>query len=135
MLIHPTLDQLHGLGLHGMAKAFNELSANDEATGLGHADWLALLLEREAVHRQDKRLGARLRHARLRHHAVPEDIDYRAHRGIDRKLLAALVADFARTWAVISRDGGQRFHGKMGNDFTPSWAPPRRCVREPRPTI
>ena len=91
MLIHPTLDQLHGLGLHGMAKAFSELVANDEAAGLGHADWLALLLEREAVHRQDKRLGARLRHARLRHHAVPEDIDYRAHRGIDRGLLANLV--------------------------------------------
>jgi DNA replication protein DnaC len=58
---------------------------------LPHADWLALLLEREAIHRQDKRLGARLRHARLRHHAVPEDIDYRAHRGIDRGLLANLV--------------------------------------------
>lgn len=91
MLIHPTLDQLHSLGLQGMAKAFNELADNDEAAGLGHADWLALLLEREAVHRQDKRLGARLRHARLRHHAVPEDIDYRAHRGIDRGLLASLV--------------------------------------------
>ena len=70
MLIHPTLDQLNSLGLQGMAKAFNELAANDEAAGLAHADWLALLLEREAVHRQDKRLGARLRHARLRHHAV-----------------------------------------------------------------
>jgi DNA replication protein DnaC len=91
MLIHPTIDQLHSLGLHGMAKAFNELAANDEAAGLGHADWLALLLERETVHRQDKRLGARLRHARLRHHAVPEDIDYRAQRGIDRGLLANLV--------------------------------------------
>jgi DNA replication protein DnaC len=74
MLIHPTLDQLHGLGLNGMARAFNDLADNDEAAGLGHADWLALLLEREAVHRQDKRLGARLRHARLRHHAVPASL-------------------------------------------------------------
>ena len=90
-MTHPTLDQLHDLGLLGMAKAFHELAANDEAAGLAHADWLALLLERETVHRQDKRLGARLRHARLRHHAVPEDIDYRAPRGLDRKLLAALV--------------------------------------------
>ena len=91
MLTHPTLDQLHNLGLHGMAKAFNELTASDEAAGLAHADWLALLLEREAIHRQDKRLGARLRHARLRHHAVPEDIDYRAPRSLDRGLLAAMV--------------------------------------------
>lgn len=91
LLTHPTLDQLHNLGLFGMAKAFNELAASDEAACLAHADWLALLLEREVVHRQDKRLGARLRHARLRHHAVPEDIDYRAPRGLARGLLAAMV--------------------------------------------
>jgi len=91
LLTHPTIDQLHNLGLFGMAKAFNELAASDEAAGLAHADWLVLLLEREAVHRQDKRLGARLRHARLRHHAVPEDIDYRAPRGLDRGLLSAMV--------------------------------------------
>jgi len=91
LLTHPTLDQLHSLGLFGMAKAFNDLATSDEATGLAHADWLAMLLEREVVHRQDKRLGARLRHARLRHHAVPEDIDYRAPRGLDRGLLAAMV--------------------------------------------
>jgi DNA replication protein DnaC len=91
MLTHPTFDQLNALGLHGMARAFGELVDNPEAAGLGHADWLALLLDREAVHRQDKRLGARLRHARLRHHAAPEDLDYRAHRGLDRGLLGALL--------------------------------------------
>jgi DNA replication protein DnaC len=91
MLTHPTFDQLNALGLQGMAKAFRELLDNPEAGGLGHADWLALLLDRETVHRQDKRLGARLRHARLRHHAVPEDIDYRAHRGLDRGVLSTLL--------------------------------------------
>lgn len=91
MLTHPTFDQLNALGLQGMAKAFRELLDNPEAAGLGHADWLALLLDRETVHRQDKRLGARLRHARLRHHAVPEDIDYRAARGLDRGLLGRLL--------------------------------------------
>ncbi|HQT55421.1 MAG TPA: IS21-like element helper ATPase IstB [Phenylobacterium sp.] len=92
MLTHPTLDQLNQLGLHGMARAFGELVSNDETVGLTHADWLALLLDREAVHRQDKRLGSRLRHARLRHEAVPEDIDYRAQRGLDRRLLTGLIA-------------------------------------------
>jgi DNA replication protein DnaC len=91
LLAHPTLDQLHGLGLQGMAKAFTDLTHNDEAAGLGHADWLALLLDREAIWRQDRRLGARLRHARLRHNAVPEDIDYRANRGMDRALLKRLI--------------------------------------------
>uniref|UniRef100_UPI0019CFF349 hypothetical protein n=1 Tax=Sphingomonas populi TaxID=2484750 RepID=UPI0019CFF349 len=32
-----------------------------------------LRLDREIVHRHDKRLGARLRHARLRHNAAPEE--------------------------------------------------------------
>ena len=91
MLAHPTLDQLHALGLYGMAKAFTDVTLNDEAKGLGHADWLALLLDRETVHRQDKRLTARLRHARLRHQAAPEDVDYRANRGLDRQLLKRLI--------------------------------------------
>ena len=91
MLTHPTLDQLRSLGLHGMAKAFNDLVANPEADTLGHGDWLALLLDREAVHRQDKRLGSRLLHAKLRHQAAPEDIDYRAARGLDRALLKGLI--------------------------------------------
>ena len=34
MLKHPTLTQLHALGLHGMAKAFDELAANGQAEGL-----------------------------------------------------------------------------------------------------
>ena len=91
MLPHPTLDQLRTLGLHGMAKAFTDLTANPEADSLGHGDWLALLLDREAVHRQDKRLGSRLLHAKLRHQAAPEDIDYRATRGLDRAVLRGLI--------------------------------------------
>ena len=42
LLKHPTLDQLHVLGLHGMAKAFVEIAANGEADGLGHPEWLGL---------------------------------------------------------------------------------------------
>ncbi|HWO86717.1 MAG TPA: ATP-binding protein, partial [Stellaceae bacterium] len=36
--------------------------------------------------RQDRRLKARLRFARLRHQAIIEDVDYRAPRGLDRTL-------------------------------------------------
>ena len=35
-----------------------------DAASLSHAEWLALLLEREISHRHDKRLAARLRHAK-----------------------------------------------------------------------
>ena len=69
MLTHPTLDQLHQLGLAGMASAFVELQAAPQTMELSHAEWLALLLDRETTERRDRRLKARLRYARLRHHA------------------------------------------------------------------
>jgi len=92
MLTHPTLDQLTQLGLLGMANAFGEISIDADAVNLTHAEWLALLLEREASYRHDKRLAARLRYAKLRHHAAVEDVDYRAARGLDRGLFQKLSA-------------------------------------------
>ena len=90
MLKHPTLDQLHTLGLYGMAKAFADLADAGQAKDLAHADWLALLLDREGSWRRDKRLTARLRAAKLRQQASVEDVDYRATRGLDRALFQKL---------------------------------------------
>ncbi|CAG4929092.1 unnamed protein product [Acidocella sp. C78] len=91
MLNHPTLDQIHQLGLAGMARAFTELHANPETPSLSHAEWLGLLLDREITVRRDKRLSTRLRHARLRHDAAIEDVDYRSARGLDRALFQKLI--------------------------------------------
>ena len=91
MLSHPTLDQLHALGLYGMAKAFVDAEASAEAGSLNHAEWLAVLLERETALRTEKRLGARMRYAKLRQQAAPEDIDYRAARSLDRALVQKLL--------------------------------------------
>src|SRR5665213_1972980 len=92
MLTHPTLDQMHPLGLPGMARAFTDLEANPQSAELSHAEWLGLLLDREATERYERRLRGRLRYARLRHQAVVEDGDYRAARGLDRSLFQAMIA-------------------------------------------
>jgi DNA replication protein DnaC len=92
MLHHPTLDLLHELGLHGMAQGFGELSTHAEAATLDHAEWLALLLEREVTLRRQKSFEARARTAKLRHAASVEDINYRAARGLDRALFLKLSA-------------------------------------------
>jgi len=92
MLTHPTLDLLHSLGLHGMAKGFKDLEEQPEARSLEHAEWLALLLEQERTLRQQKRFEARARAAKLRHDASVEDVDYRAVRGLDRALFLKLAA-------------------------------------------
>jgi DNA replication protein DnaC len=65
MLIHPTLDQLKALKLDGMAEAFVELQSQSQAAELGHAEWLALLLDREFANRNTRRFHVRLRLARL----------------------------------------------------------------------
>lgn len=97
MLTHPTLDLLHDLGLHGMAKGFNELEQAAETRGLKHAEWLGLLLEHEVTLRRQKRFEARAKTARLRHNASIEDVDYRAARGLDRAMFLKLaVCDFIR---------------------------------------
>jgi len=102
MLTHPTLDQLRELRLTGMAQAFAEMRDNPEAEQLDHAEWLALLLDREAAERHSRRLLYRLRNARLRHsQASIEDIDYRAPRRLDRSLFKQLATG---KWIAEKRD-------------------------------
>src|SRR6202008_1372243 len=90
MLTHPTLDQLRALKLDGMAQAFVELEAQEETRDLAHAEWLALLLDREAANRNTRRFQTRLRAARLRHsQAAIEDV-YRTPRRLNKSLVQQL---------------------------------------------
>ena len=91
MLIHPTVERLRALGLTAMADAFLELQNAPDASELSREDWLGLLVDREATSRENKRLARRLREARLRQSAVVEDVDFRAHRGLDRALFLKLA--------------------------------------------
>jgi DNA replication protein DnaC len=92
MLNHPTYERLRELRLDGMANAFADLQARDGADDLGHAEWLGLLVDREAVHRSTKRYQSRMRAAKLRHvGAAIEDVDYRAPRKLDRDLFHRLA--------------------------------------------
>jgi DNA replication protein DnaC len=92
MLTHPTLDKLHALQLRGMAQAFTEQLQMPEAAELDFADRLALLVDREATYRENRRLAGRLRQARLRQDAAAEDVDLRAPRGLDKRLWLSLLS-------------------------------------------
>ena len=92
MLPHPTLDQLRALKLDGMADAFIELQSQDAARDLAPAEWLALLLDREAANRGTQRFKSRLRNAKLRHgQALIEDVDYRTPRRLDKAMFQQLA--------------------------------------------
>jgi DNA replication protein DnaC len=132
VLTHPTIEQMHQLGLAGMARAFAELEANPQSAELSHAEWLGLLLDREATDRYDRRLRARLRYARLRRQAAVEDVDYRAARGLDRTLFQALIAG---RWIEQAQNliiEGPAGLSKVGSPVTSATRPaatiPRCCI-------
>ena len=92
MLTHPTHGRLVTLGLTGMAKALDEQQRQPDIAALAFDERLALLVDREATERDNKRLITRLRFASLRQNAVIEDIDMKSTRGLDKALLQKLVA-------------------------------------------
>ncbi|MEO7469014.1 ATP-binding protein [Sphingobium sp. AR-3-1] len=92
MLNNPTLDQMHALGLAGMSAAWREMTAQGSGEDLAREEWLGLMLDREMAVRADRRLGNKLRSARLRFaDACIEDIDFTAHRGMDRRAILSLA--------------------------------------------
>lgn len=92
MLNHPTHERLLALGLPGMAKAFQDQRASPDLAVLSFEERVGIMADREAAERDTKRLTARLKFAALRQDACVEDIDLRTPRGLDRALLARLVA-------------------------------------------
>jgi len=92
MLTHPTLDQMQALGLTGMVTAYRELAEHNTHGDLSRDEWLGLMLDRETAARADKRLANRLAAARLRFaEACIENIDFAAHRGLDRRNTLSLA--------------------------------------------
>jgi len=65
MLVQPTLDTLNRLKLYGMAAALSEQLTQSAAIGLAFDERLALLLDREVVHRDNRRLARLLQLAQL----------------------------------------------------------------------
>lgn len=92
MLSHPTAEKLEALHLFGMARAFAEQLAMPEAHELSFAERLGLLVDREAMERENRRLKSRLQQARLRQDAAVEDLDLKTPRGLDKRLLLALAS-------------------------------------------
>jgi DNA replication protein DnaC len=91
MLTHPTLEKLESLRLTGMLTALQEQMGMDDINDLSFEERLGLLVDREAVCRESRRLKTRLRKAKLRHDAAVEDIDFRHPRGLDKSLVLRLT--------------------------------------------
>ena len=92
MLNEHTLDQLRSLRLDGMLRAIEEQASTASADELGFDDRLTLLVQREVAWRDDRRVARLLKAAKLKvAGACIEDINWRASRGLDRGVVAALA--------------------------------------------
>jgi DNA replication protein DnaC len=92
MLIQQTREHLHTLRLTGMLQALDEQLEQPAMAELSFEERLAILVDREVLYRENRRLERLLRAARLRVSACVEDIDYRHPRGLEKPRMASLVA-------------------------------------------
>jgi len=90
---HLQLEQLHSLKLTGMAAALS-LQWEQPVTyaDLSFEERLGMLLDREILERENRRLTRLLRAAKLRISASIEEIDYQHPRGLERAKIASLAS-------------------------------------------
>lgn len=91
MLHNPTLDKLRSLKLTGMADAFAE-QLQSPLPELDFENRLGLLIEREWLLRENRRLKRRLQHAKLQQNACMEDIDFKHPRGLNKAVILELLS-------------------------------------------
>ncbi len=90
MLIQQTIDNLRKLRLQGIVQAFDEQRKNAAVQELCFEERFGFLIDAEIHDRESRRLARLLKAAKFKVSACPEDIDYKAHRGLDRNVMAAL---------------------------------------------
>jgi DNA replication protein DnaC len=91
MLTHSTIEGLKTLRLPAMASGLLEQRAHPDYHELSFEDRLGLLVERELLQRQNRRLERVLKAAKLRSGAVVEDLDFSSTRGLNKTTLHSLV--------------------------------------------
>lgn len=92
MLKQHTREQLQALKLTGMLDALEQQQAQPTTHDLAFEERLALLVDREVLHRENRRLARLLKAAKLRIDACVEEIDYRHPRGLQKSRMAQLAS-------------------------------------------
>jgi len=91
MLTHPLFDQLRKLRCNGMIEALEEQLSSDNINQLPFDERLAMLVERECLQRDNRRLQSRLRKAKFKYpNACLADINYKENRGLSKAVMISL---------------------------------------------
>ena len=137
MLTHPTHDRLIALGLTGMAKALEEQRRHPDVEALSFEERLGLLVDREAIERENKRLGSRLKFAGLRQTAVVEDADMKVARRRDWRppIRCAASASSCRACMRTPRSSRWWAAGKGTWEGSQNGLQRMSCTVTPRPSV
>lgn len=90
ILNNPLLERLNALRFTGMAEAFKE-QIEKPLPDLDFESRLSLLIEREWILRENRRLKRRLTQAKLQQSACIEDIDFQHPRGLNKSKVLELA--------------------------------------------
>lgn len=92
MLTNQTRQALATLRMPGMAQAYEDQLNNPSVQSMGFDDRFGLIVDAEIAMRENRRVGRLLKSAKLKApNACPEDIDFSAKRGIDKRQVMDLL--------------------------------------------
>lgn len=91
MLNQATIDKLNNMKLYGMVQALQDHMENPRYNELSFEERFAMIVDKEMVTKENRRLATLLRKARLRNsQACIEDIDFKANRGLLKDQIISL---------------------------------------------
>lgn len=89
---HHTLDQLHALGLKGMARAWEIQMQQPDTQKMSFQERFGMIIDAEVSERDTRKIDRLLKTAKLRYSkAALEDIEYHAGRKLDRQFVMSLA--------------------------------------------
>lgn len=91
MLHHTTVEGLKTLRLPAMASGLLEQREHPDYAAMSFEDRLGLLVDRELLQRENRRLERVLKLAKLRSRGVIEDIDFTSTRGLDKPTFLSMI--------------------------------------------
>ncbi len=89
-MINQSLEKLSQMRLHTMADAIRQQLEQPSVQELSFEERLAMIVDREWLFRENRKLARRLKAARLKQQAAVEDIDFRQPRGLDKSVMLTL---------------------------------------------
>jgi DNA replication protein DnaC len=90
MLNEQTFEELNTMNLVGMADALKDQMGRADMDGLTFEERFGMLVDAQALFRENKRMKRLLENAKLKVSSSMEDVDYRTSRGLDKSVFLKL---------------------------------------------